>query len=185
MSSPAPNKASHRLHSKHIFEITLFAMLGALMYASKLLMEALPNIHLLAMFITVFTVVFRAKALYPIYVFVFLTGLYAGFGAWWPPYLYVWTVLWAIVMLLPKNMPTPIACTVYSLVACLYGLLFGVLYAPGQALVAGYTFEQMLAWIASGFVFDIIHGISNLVIGFLSVPLIKVTKRALHATGMY
>ena len=51
-------------------ETVIFAMLGALMYASKIVMEALPNIHLLGMFTIVFTIVFRKKALIPIYVYV-------------------------------------------------------------------------------------------------------------------
>ena len=38
-------------------EITIFAMLGAVMYASKLLMEVAPNIHLLG----VFTIAFRSE----------------------------------------------------------------------------------------------------------------------------
>ena len=51
-------------------EITVFAMLGAVMYASKLLMELVPNVHLLGTFIIAFTVVYRKKALYPIYIYV-------------------------------------------------------------------------------------------------------------------
>ena len=51
-------------------EITIFAMLGAVMYASKLLMEVAPNIHLLGVFTIAFTVVYRKKALYPIYIYV-------------------------------------------------------------------------------------------------------------------
>ena len=51
-------------------EIAVFAMLGALMYASKLLMELAPNIHLLGVFTIAFTVVYRKKALYPIYIYV-------------------------------------------------------------------------------------------------------------------
>ena len=53
-------------------EIALFGMLGALMYASKMALEFLPNVHLLGVFTISMTVVFRKKALYPIYVFVFL-----------------------------------------------------------------------------------------------------------------
>ena len=58
-----------------IRELTVFSMLGAVTYASKVLMEALPNIHLVGVFIIAFTLVYRRKALYPIYVYVFLTGL--------------------------------------------------------------------------------------------------------------
>jgi len=37
-------------------ELTVFAMLGALMYASKIVMEFAPNIHLLGVFTIAFTV---------------------------------------------------------------------------------------------------------------------------------
>ena len=48
-------------------ELTIFSMLGALMYASKIIMELVPNIHLLGVFTIAFTVVYRKKALYPIF----------------------------------------------------------------------------------------------------------------------
>lgn len=155
-------------------EIAVFGMLGALMYASKVLMEALPNVHLIGVFIVALTVVYRAKALYPIYIFVFLTGLFNGFGLWWIPYLYIWTVLWGVVMLLPKNVH-PI---VYMICCGLHGLLFGTLYAPAQAVIFGLSFKGMLSWIAAGLVYDCIHGVSNFVCGFLIVPLIKLLKTA-------
>ena len=86
-------------------DLVLFALLGSLMFVSKLLLEFLPNIHLLGMFTTAYTITYRRRALIPIYVYVMLNGLYAGFQMWWLPYLYIWAVLWAMVMLLPKNMP--------------------------------------------------------------------------------
>ena len=53
-------------------ELTVFAMPGALMYASKMIMEVSPNVHLLGVFTVAFTVVYRKKALYPIYTYVLL-----------------------------------------------------------------------------------------------------------------
>ena len=53
-------------------ELTIFAMLGAVMYASKTIMEFAPNIHLLGVFTIAFTVVYRKKALYPIYIYILL-----------------------------------------------------------------------------------------------------------------
>ncbi|MBR4287952.1 MAG: hypothetical protein IKT50_00780 [Clostridia bacterium] len=153
-------------------------MLGALMYASKIIMEVLPNIHLLGTLICAITAVYRLKALYPIYIFVFITGLYGGFSPWWIPYLYVWTVLWGAVMLLPKNMPKKIAPFVYMAVCALHGFLFGVIYSPAQALLFGLDFKGMLAWIASGLPFDMIHGISNLFVGILICPLIALLRKA-------
>ena len=152
-------------------------MLGTLLFCTKIIMEALPNIHLLGMLIMVYTLVFRVKALIPIYLFVLLNGLYAGFSPWWVPYLYVWTVLWGVTMLLPRRMPIKVASVIYPLVCALHGLAFGVLYAPAQALLFGLNFKQMLVWIATGFPFDLIHGISNLVVGTLILPLSLLLKK--------
>ena len=159
----------------------IFSMLGALMFCSKIIMEAFPNIHLLGMLTMVFTVVFRAKALIPIYIYVWLNGLYAGFNVWWWPYLYIWTVLWGATMLLPKNMSKRVRCVVYPILCSLHGFLFGILYAPAEALFFNLTFNETLIWIANGVLFDVIHGISNFFVGFLIVPfselLIKLSKK--------
>jgi energy-coupling factor transport system substrate-specific component len=106
-----------------------------------------------------------------------LNGLFAGFGAWWVPYLYIWTILWGVTMLLPKNMPKAVACVVYPIVCAIHGLLFGALYAPVHAIMFGFTLEQTLAWITAGFTFDIIHTIGNFVVGFLIYPMAQALKR--------
>ncbi|MBO5938206.1 MAG: hypothetical protein J6Q82_01740 [Clostridia bacterium] len=151
--------------------MAVFAMLGAIMFVSKLVMEFLPNVHLIGALTMIYTIVYRSKALIPLYIFVFLSGLYGGFSLWWMPYLYVWTVLWAVTMLLPKKMPTRIAIPVYMVVCALHGLLFGVLYAPAQALLFGLNFKQTVAWVAAGFPFDVIHTIGNFVAATLVLPL--------------
>lgn len=166
-----------------IREIAVFGMLGALMYASKMLMEVLPNIHLLGVFTMAFTVVYRKKALYPIYIYVLLNGLFSGFAAWWIPYLYVWAVLWGITMLLTKKMSGAVQTIVYMVVNACHGLLFGVLYAPVQALLYGLNFEGTLAWIAAGLPFDITHGISNFICGVLIVPIVHVLRRLENETN--
>lgn len=153
-------------------------MLGALMYMSKLIMEFLPNIHLIGVIIVAITVVYRKKALYPIYIFVLITGLLNGFSTWWIPYLYIWTVLWGGTMLLPKKLPKKAAPIIYMTVCSLHGFLYGVLYAPAQALLFGLDFKGTLAWIAAGFPFDITHGISNFLCGILIVPLIHTIRLA-------
>ncbi len=156
----------------------MFGMLGALMYASKVLMEMAPNIHLLGVFIVAFTVVYRRKALYPIYIYVILCGIFGGFSAWWIPYLYVWTILWGWVMLLPENLPAKIRPLVYMAVSAAHGFLFGTLYAPAQALLFGMDFKEMAAWIIAGLPWDCIHGISNFFCGVLIVPVISILRLA-------
>ncbi len=148
-------------------------MLGTLMYASKMLMELAPNIHLLGVFTIAFTVVYRKKALYPIYIYVLLNGIFSGFSAWWLPYLYIWTILWGAVMLLPKHMPKKIRPVVYMAVCAAHGFLFGTLYAPVQAILFGLNMQGTLAWIAAGLPFDFIHGVSNFFCGILIMPVIS------------
>ena len=135
-------------------EITIFAMLGAVMYGSKVILEFAPNIYVL------------------------LNGLFSGFSAWWVPYLYIWTVLWGAVMLLPKKMPKAVRPFVYMIVCAVHGFLFGTLYAPVQAVLFGLNFEGMIAWIAAGLPWDFLHGISNFFCGILIVPIVSVLRLA-------
>ncbi len=148
------------------------------MYASKVMMEGLPNIHLLGVFTIAITLVYRKKALWAIYTYVFLNGLFVGFSMWWVPYLYIWTALWGATMLLPKNIPSKVKPVVYMVLCSLHGFMFGVLYAPAQALMFGLDFKQTLSWIAAGFPFDCIHGISNFFCGLLIIPIVKALEKA-------
>jgi energy-coupling factor transport system substrate-specific component len=137
-------------------EMTLFGMLGAVMYCSKIFMEFLPNIHLLGVFTIAFTMVYRKKALYPIYVYVMLNGLLAGFN-----------------MLLPERTPK----FVYILVCGAHGFLYGTLYAPAQAIMFGLDFKGMVAWIIAGLPYDCVHGIGNLCVGILIWPIVKLLRK--------
>lgn len=148
------------------------------MYISKMIMEFAPNVHLLGVFTIAYTVVYRKKALYPIYIYVILNGIFGGFAPWWLPYLYVWTILWGVVMLLPKKMPKKIAPVVYMVICAAHGFLFGTLYAPVQAILYGLDFKGTLAWIIAGLPWDFIHGVSNFFCGILIVPIILILRRA-------
>ena len=158
-------------------------MLGTITYASKIIMEVLPNVHLIGVFTIALTVVYRQKALYPIYIFILLTGLYAGFATWWLPYLYLWTVLWGITMLIPQNLPKKIRPLVYMLLCASHGFLYGTLYAPAQALLFGLNFKEMIAWIIAGLPWDCVHGVSNFFCGILIVPMIKTIHLAEKTAG--
>lgn len=158
-------------------ELAVFSMLGTLMFCSKIIMEALPNIHLLGMLTITYTIVYRTKALIPLYIYILLNGLIAGFSLWWMPYLYIWAILWAAAMLLPKNLSPKVAFFVYPLLCALHGLAFGTLYAPAQALFFGLNWQQMIAWIIAGLPYDMIHAASNLVVGFLIFPLSRLLTK--------
>lgn len=181
MNSFTPNnnerKKERNNRLNQVWEMCIFAMLGAIMFCSKIIMEALPNIHLLGVLTMVYTIAYRKKALIPIYVYVLLNGLFSGFTLWWIPYLYIWTILWGVTMLIPQRIPKKAAYVVYPIICCLHGLAFGILYAPAQALLFHLNFEKMLAWIVAGFSFDIVHGIGNFLVGMLIVPLSELLKK--------
>lgn len=170
-------KRTARRGAVNIREMCIFAMLGAVMFASKILMEALPNIHLLGMLTVTYTVVYRKRALIPIYLYVMLNGLFAGFNFWWLPYTYIWTLLWGATMLLPRNMPKRVAYVIYAVICSFHGFLFGILYSPAQALMFGLNLDQTVAWVIAGLPYDVIHGVSNLGLGLLIVPLSEVLSK--------
>lgn len=167
-----------------IKDIAVFGMLGAMMFASKMAMEWIPNVHLLGVLTIAITVVYRQKALYPLTIFIFILGLYAGFALWWIPHTYLWVVLWGITMLLPKRMPPKIAPIVYTAVCGLHGFLYGTLYAPSQALLFGLDFQGMIGWIIAGLPWDLVHGVSNLIAGLLICPIVALLTRVEKLTAI-
>ena len=157
--------------------MAIFAMLGALLFCGDILMEWLPNVHFVGILLMTYTLVYRVRALVPLYIYVILNGIYAGFSLWWMPYLYVWLPLWGIAMLLPKKLPRLAAIPLYMVICALHGMLFGTLYAPFEAIVRGYNLSQTLAWIVAGLPFDAIHAVGNLAGGILVFPLSELLKR--------
>lgn len=160
-----------------LVRLVLFAMYGALMFVMKFAMEAFPNIHPLSMLVMTFTVVYGLKALIPIYIYVFLNGIFGGFNLWWIPYLYLWALQCLITLLIPRSIDDRWAAVVYPLLCAFFGLTFGLLYAPAQAIMFGLTPAQTLAWILAGIKFDVIHMVSNFFMGMLVLPLSKVLKQ--------
>ncbi|MBQ6676672.1 MAG: hypothetical protein IJM71_01355 [Clostridia bacterium] len=163
---------------RKLANIALYAMFGATMFVSKLAMEGLPNVHPVTMLIMVLTFAYGWRAVFPLTVYIFLVGIYAGFSLWWIPYLYIWAIFWAISMLIPYDgIPVKVKVFVLPLICGFFGLIYGTLYAPAQALMFGMNFGTTLKWIAAGLPWDGIHAVGNFSIGFLIVPLTDVLKK--------
>ncbi len=161
-----------------IREIAVFAMLGAVMFVSKVIMEWLPNIHLLGTLVIAYTITYRAKALFPIYAYVFANGLWEGFKPFdWLPETYLWLILWGITMLLPKNMPPRFAAIVYMIVSALHGLLFDVFYAPAYVLFAGISWERLGMILLVGIPYNILHAVGNFALGTLIIPIATLLRK--------
>ena len=179
--------SSTRLRRKglSIREIVIFAMLGTLMAISDLLMEGLPNVHLIALFIAAITMTYGVKALFPIYVYAFVIGLLSGIDVWWLSYLYVWTILWGILMLVPKHLPRVPLFILLHVVIVLHGLGFGVLCAPVVALMWGLDFQGTVAATIAGFPFDLTHAVGNFAFGFFIYPLTVLLEKLTFGKSRY
>ena len=164
-------------HLRALIELVLFALFGAIMFVTAQV-DIIPNVHPLALFIVSFTAVYRFRAVIPVYVYVMLEGLYGGFNTWWIPYLYVWTVLWAMAMLIPRGIKTPVAAVLMAAVAGLHGIAFGLLYSPFQCyfMFKG-DWDLTLAWLIQGLPFDGLHALGNIVSILIAIPFIKLLSR--------
>ena len=158
-------------------QLILFAIYGSIIFASKIVLEVLPNVHTVTLFIVCFSFVYGFKALIPTYIYVFLVGFYYGFPMWWLPYIYLWPVQCLVANLVPKKIKYRTGMIVFPVLCGLLGITYGTLYAPAQAIMFKLSFESTLTWIATGFPFDIIHGVSNFFMGLLVMPLAGLIKK--------
>ena len=142
-------------------ELTLFGVLGALTFAAKYVMSALPNIEPVSLMVMLFAVVFGRKCLYPIYLYVMLEFLFYGLNLWSINYLYIWVVL-ALGAYLLRKMEHPLG---WAILSGTFGLLFGALCGIVDVFIGGFGYA-VAKWV-SGIPFDISHCIGNFVIALL------------------
>ena len=139
----------------NIRELILFGILGAMTFAMKVVMAALPNIEPVSLCILVYGAVFGYKALYPAYVYVAMEILYFGLGTWNFCYLYVWAIPVVLGIFLRETR----SGLIWALASAVFGLLFGALCGIVDACIGGVAFA-VTKW-ASGIPFDIAHCLGN------------------------
>ncbi len=139
----------------------LFGVLGALMFALKLAMAALPNIEPVSLLVMLLAVVFGWRAIYPVGLYVVLEILVFGIGTWNICYLYVWPIL-LIAAILLRNMPGSLG---WALLSGVFGLAFGALCGVVDVFIGGFAFAAA-KW-ASGIPFDLLHCGGNFAIALV------------------
>ena len=144
-----------------IGEICLFGVLGALTFAAKYAMSALPNIEPVSLMVMLFAVTFGIKALFPIYLYVGMEILFFGLGLWNFNYLYIWAIL-AVIAWFVRRMEHPLG---WAMLSGVYGLLFGLLCAPVDAVIGGFAYAGA-KWV-SGIPFDLLHCGGNFIIALV------------------
>ena len=136
-------------------------MFAALTFALQVVMGPLPNIEPVSLLVILYAVTFGWKSLYIIYTFVVMEILYYGLNTWNMYYLYVWTVL-AVVAVLMRKVDQPL---VWAIVSGAYGLLFGALCGITDAFIGGVAYA-VSKW-TMGIGFDVIHCVGNFVIALV------------------
>lgn len=161
-----------------IRDIAVFAMLGALMFAGKKIMEFLPNVHPLTALTIVYTIVYRRRGIFPLIVYLLLETVVSGGITWIVPYYYIFPLCHLVTLLVPRNLSGWKAQVCYTAICTFFGISFGTLYAPWQVIMYGLSFEKTLAWIAAGLSFDIVHAVGNFAMSFAILPLAQGLTRA-------
>lgn len=142
-------------------KIAADGLFAAVLFALQVSMLHLPNIELVSLTVILYTLVFGKRVLNILITFTILEGIFYGFGIWWVSYLYIWPILAGLTALL-RHFDAP--DWGYGILSCLFGLSFGFLCS--LPYIAGGP-GAMFAWWIAGIPFDLMHGISNLIIGLV------------------
>lgn len=147
-------------------------MLAAIMIAGQVAMASLPNIEPVSLLIIAGTLVYGWNILFSIYAFVLVEAFIYGFGLWVINYLYVWTILALIAILLRKAEGR----LLWACISGFFGLGFGLLCALPYVFISG--IPGAVAWYISGIPFDIAHAVGNFGMAFFLLPTcVKVLKK--------
>lgn len=149
-------------------------LLVALLFAAQVGLAFLPNVELVSLLVMAYARQLGRRVFSILMVFILLEGLLYGFGIWWVSYLYVWPILAGLSILLRMVGASSFA---YGVLSCFFGFSFGFLCA--LPYLAGGPAAAFSWWIA-GIPFDVVHGISNLV---LALALFRPVCRVLQQIG--
>lgn len=144
-------------------ELVVMSFLSAILFAGQIALAPIPNIEIVSVLIYIYSQIYRKKVFFIIYVFVLLEGCMYGFGLWWLGYLYVWSILAVIVLLMNRNQ-TQKSLFSCSMILGAYGLSFGFLYAIPYFVVSGR--EAGFAYWIAGIPFDLLHCLGNVAVAF-------------------
>ena len=157
------------------------AFLTAIMFVGQVGMAFLPNIEIVSLLVILYTQLYRKKVFLIIYLFAFLEGVIYGFGIWWINYLYIWSILAVVVLLVPKKQPVPVWAVISGIYGLSYGFLCAIPYYITGGAGAGFSY-----WV-TGIPFDILHCVGNVGVTLvLYKPVSAILRRMtdLQRTGM-
>lgn len=148
-------------------ELALFGLLGGVIFIAKMAMAWLPNIEPVSLLVIVYATVLGRRALYPIYIYVFLEFCVWGMHLWSISYLYIWLILYIAA----RCFHTMNSAFGWAILSGTFGLCFGLLCVPVYLFNGGWSFA--LSWWISGIPWDIVHCIGNFVFSLVLFPTLR------------
>lgn len=153
--------------------IVRIALLSAILYISKLILEWLPNVELVSLLVIIYTLVFGAETFFIVTVFNIFEFVQWGFGMWFVSYLYVWPLLVLPALLLKKVFKEEFL--LWAIVSGLFGLFFGAMFAILYVFI---DVHYALTYYISGLPWDVWHCVANFVLMLiLGKPLYRLLSR--------
>lgn len=146
---------------KKLRSLTLYACYGALLFAAKMMLAALPNVEPVTLMVILLGSVFGPGSITAVLIYIFLEVLIWGVNIWVVSYFLLWPALLFISCLLKKSDSAFAA----ACLGALFGYGFGALCALTMIPVLGIA--GAIAWWQSGVLFDLIHGTSNFILVLL------------------
>ena len=159
--------------------LALLGLLTAVLLGSQVALAALPNVELVSLLVILYSLLLGRQVFLILYGFILLEGCLYGFGLWWISYLYVWSILAGIVLVLwqPKA-----PALFWAILSGFFGLSFGALCALPD-LVTGGPAAALSYWL-SGLGFDLVHCAGNFFTCLvLFRPLYRLLERLLERYG--
>lgn len=142
-----------------IKEMTLIALLSAILTISKEILAFLPNIELVSFLLILFGRHFKlVHSLSIATIFCFLQIVLYGFGDWSIMYFIMWNGLVMISFYTKNIFKNEHQLSLFS---GAYGLVFGLFFAFPYLI---FSFEAALSYWLKGLFFDLIHGVGNYLI---------------------
>ena len=120
--------------------LALLGILTAVLLGGQVALAALPNVEIVSLLVILYALLLGRQAFLVVYAFVLLEGCLYGFGLWWVSYLYVWSILAGIALVL-RRMEAP--ALFWAVVSGFFGLGFDLVHCIGNFLVCLLLFRPL------------------------------------------
>ncbi len=162
--------------SKHEVSAKDVAYLGislAILEASKLALDLLPNVEVVTLLFIVYTIFYGRNTILVAIGFTAIECFLKGFNVWSVMYLYIWPLLIMLVFYANRHKA---GYVFYCILSGFFGLFFGLFCSIPYLLIGGWN--MAVTWWVAGIPYDIIHCVSNFILCLLLFkPLCAIMRR--------